>query len=126
MEKKPLFTADMFVPTQWSTAEDKAKFANHFMRFVEKGCPSTLFHKWFYIRLSMTFGHIAHFNQYGFYETWFGSRYHQKQFIDHTIRAYVCGDPRYTYSDVEVALQRHLRTWTAKGDTYTLPGVVTI
>jgi len=60
-----------FIATQHSSASDKAKFANHFVRFVESGYRRTLFFKWFYTRLSMTFGHIAHYNIDGFYAEWF-------------------------------------------------------
>jgi hypothetical protein len=33
----------IFTPTQWKTAEVKAKFANHFIRFIDKDCPYSLF-----------------------------------------------------------------------------------
>lgn len=65
-----MFTANQFTATKWESAEQKAKFANHFVRFVKSGFKPTLFYSWFYKRLSMTFGHIAHFNRQGFWHTW--------------------------------------------------------
>ena len=58
MGKGP-FSATLFTPTKWDTAEDKEKFANHFVRFVNSGYKHKLFYKWFYQRLSNTFHHIA-------------------------------------------------------------------
>jgi hypothetical protein len=99
-----MFTASQFTPTQWDTAEDKAKFANHFVRFVENGFKQTLFHKWFYKRLSMCFGHIAHFNQAGFYDVQFGSLVARRDFLAQCHHHPHYGDPAFTYSDVEKVL----------------------
>ena len=102
MPKK--FTAEQFTPTQFDTAEDKAKFANHFVRFVESGFKETLFYKWFYTRLSMSFGHIAHYNKNGFYGVWFDTHEKRNAFLGHTL-IYPCyGQPEYTYCDVEKVL----------------------
>ena len=106
MEK--IFNASQFVPTKYSTAEEKAKFANQFVKFVDNGCQLKHFPKWFYRRLSMTFGHIAHYNLEGFYDTWFCHPSSLWNFIQHTL-GYPCyGDPEYTYSDVEKAIQEWL------------------
>ena len=58
----PAFVAADFVPTQWDTAEQKAKFANALLTFVAQDFPRSKFHESFYRRLSNTFGHIAHYN----------------------------------------------------------------
>ena len=55
----PAFTAAEFAPTQWDSAEDKAKFANALMKFIAHEFPRQSFTKPFYRRLSSTFGHIA-------------------------------------------------------------------
>ena len=60
MPKGP-FSPSQFVPTEWSTAADKAKFGNTLLRFLDADCPRELFTKKFYTRLSMTFGNIAHY-----------------------------------------------------------------
>jgi hypothetical protein len=108
---KAPFTATMFTSTKWDTAADKAKFANHFAHFVEAGMPETLFPKWFYTRLSMTFGHIAHFDRGGFYDTWFSDDAAKLAFLKHTIEwvngGNAVGDPAFVYVDVE----RRLAAW---------------
>ena len=60
-----------FTATQFDSSEQKEKFYNHFIKFVERDFPQNLFYSWFYRRLSMNFGHIAHYNSLGFFETWF-------------------------------------------------------
>jgi hypothetical protein len=109
------FTAGMFTPTEHSTAEDKARFANHYVRFVLSGFNRNLFYSWFYRRLSMTFGHIAHYNAHGFWDTWFGDPFLHKQFIAYHMDAKVYGDPKYTYSDVERAIQKWLKAHSGCG-----------
>ena len=52
----PAFVAADFVPTQWDTAEQKAKFANALLTFVAQDFPRSKFHESFYRRLSNTFG----------------------------------------------------------------------
>jgi hypothetical protein len=70
MPKGP-FTASLFVPTEWSTAADKAAFGNTLLHFVESEWKRGLFTKGFYQRLSNCFRHIAHYDINGSYETWF-------------------------------------------------------
>jgi len=103
--KTPPFIAPQFTATSWSTQGEKVKFANHFVHFVESGFPLRLFYKWFYIRLSMTFGHIAHYNRWGFYDTWFSDTQSQLEFLKHTKQVVSYGDPAHTFSDVERAIQ---------------------
>lgn len=105
---KELFTASQFVGTQFDTSEDKAKFANQFLRFVSAGFRRTLFPQWFYRRLSMTFGHIAHYNQAGFYENFFTTPKGKVEFIAICLNGGGYGDPAYTYSDVEKELKKWL------------------
>lgn len=101
-----VFSANQFTATKWETAEQKAKFANHFVRFATNGCRATMFPQWFYTRLSMTFGHIAHYDRSGFYSTWFSDRAGASEFFDRVAGWVAYGDPEYTYSDVERALQQ--------------------
>jgi hypothetical protein len=56
----------------------------------------------------MSFGHIAHYNRAQFYEEWFSSRAGQVRFLKHTLRFPCYGDPEYTFSDVERAIQREI------------------
>jgi hypothetical protein len=107
--KTKVFNASQFTPTKWDTAADKAEFANHLIQFIEQGYPQSLFIKKFYRRLSMTFGHIAHYNIDGFWAVWFQDESGQQDFI-HNIMNHACyGDPHYTYSDVERTVQKYLK-----------------
>jgi hypothetical protein len=102
-------TTTDFTPTKWQSADDKARFAKQFIRFVQSDFAKSLFPKTFYVRLSMTFGHIAHFNQHGFYETFFGTTQDKVRFLRVTLQHPCYGDPAWTFSDVEKALQAWLR-----------------
>jgi hypothetical protein len=102
------FTADSFTPTKWDHAEAKARFAKQFIRFVESDFNERRFTQAFYKRLALSFGHIAHFNRHGFYETFFASTAGKVRFLRQTLRHSCWGDPAFTYSDVERALQSWL------------------
>jgi hypothetical protein len=103
------FKPEMFKDTKFSTATDKAKFANHFITFIKSGCDETKFPKWFYTRLSMCFGHIAHYDQDGFYGTFFSSQEGRQRFAKITMEYRCNGDPEWTYSDVEKAIQEFIK-----------------
>jgi len=60
MPKGPFLPSD-FTATKFSTAADKAEFGNTLLRFIDSEWASALFTKSFYNRLSMCFGHIAHY-----------------------------------------------------------------
>jgi hypothetical protein len=102
------FPADGFTPTQHDSAAAKARFANHYVRFVAAGFDRALFQQWFYRRLCMTFGHIAHTNLDGFYNTWCERTFDQCGLVDRALRWRCPGDPAFTYCDVEAALQQWL------------------
>jgi hypothetical protein len=103
------FTAENFTPTKWDTAETKARFGKNFIRFVESDFNERRFTQAFYKRLALTFGHIAHFNRHGFFETFFASTAGKVRFLRLTLQHQCWGDPAFTYSDVERALQAWLR-----------------
>ncbi len=107
MPKGPFLPSD-FTATKFSTAADKAEFGNTLLRFIESEWASALFTKCFYNRLSMCFGHIAHNNRTQFYEEWFSTVAAQVRFLKHTLRFPCHGDPEYTFSDVERAIQREI------------------
>jgi hypothetical protein len=98
-----------FTPTQWDTAKDKVAFANQFVRFVQSDFAARYFTDKFYRRLSNTFGHIANYNRGGFWETFFTTTADKVQFLEQTLQHPCYGDPAWTYSDVERALQTWLR-----------------
>jgi len=108
MPKGPFLPSE-FQPTKFSTAEDKADFGNTFLHFIESGWARTAFTKSFYSRLSMCFSHIAHYDAAGFYETWFTSDADRLRFLCHTLAWPCWGDPEFTFSDVERAIQQEIR-----------------
>ncbi len=99
-----------FTPTQWSTVADKERFFDQFVKFVESDFARAKFPQWFYKRLSMTFGHIAHYNIQGFYAEFFESTAGKTEFLRQTIEYPCYGDPAFTYSDVERALRGWLHS----------------
>jgi hypothetical protein len=101
------FDSNLFTPTKHSTAEDKAKFCRQFVKFVKGGFLEKDFPKWFYNRLSMTFGHIAHYDHETFFSAWFLARKDQINFLKRTIEHHSFGQPEYTFCDAE----RVLATW---------------
>jgi hypothetical protein len=102
------FPADQFTPTPWDSAEEKVRFARRFIRFVESDFAKAQFPHTFYRRLALTFGHIAHFNQHGFYQEFFTATEGKVRFLRMTLAHSGWGDPGFTYSDVERALQSWL------------------
>lgn len=104
-----MFKPDQFTPTQWDTQKDKAKFANHFVKFVKSDFDEKLFPRWFYVRLSMTFGHIAHYDRGGFYNHFFTETRRKVLFIRQCVEWPCWGHPEWTYSDVERALRLWLK-----------------
>jgi hypothetical protein len=108
MPKGPFLPTE-FTATKFSTAADKAEFGNHFLRFIESEWAQPLFTKDFYQRLSMCFGHIAHCDRGTFYETWFTRDQDRLRFLEKTLKWPCWGDPEYTFSDVERAIQQEVR-----------------
>lgn len=108
MRAKP-FDASQFVATEWNSAADKAAFGNTYLHFIESDWKQSLFTKSFYQRLSNCFGHIAHYNQGQFYETWFTCDKDRLEFVRNTLAWPCWGDPKFTYCDVERAIKQQVR-----------------
>lgn len=100
------FTASDFLPTKWSTTDEKVVFGNNLLHFMLTGFLAERFTEKLYSRLSMCFGHVAHFDRQGFAETWFDSPESIASFVNHLMQWPCHGDPGYTFSDVERAVQR--------------------
>ena len=75
---------------------------------MESGFAWRHFPHQFYLRLCLCFGHIAHFNQRGFFEEFFSTTEGKVRFLRQTLDWSCPGDPAYTYSDIERALQSWL------------------
>lgn len=108
------FKPYMFIPTEHSTSQDKARFANQFIKFMMSDYDEDFFPKWFYNRLSMCFGHIAHYNLSGFYSHFFTNDEGKIKFVNMTMNHHCAGDPAYTYSDVEKAIQKYIGKYISK------------
>lgn len=102
------FTPSMFTPTKWSSAEEKARFANDLLHFIHSNFEKRLFTEKLYQRLSACFRHIAHYDRHGFWEEWFETAEARKRFLENIDTAPCWGDPAFTYSDVERAVQHVL------------------
>jgi len=113
--KKLVYRASDFTPTEFTTADEKARFANHFIRFIESGCKWTLFHIWFYRKLSNCFGMHAHYDRRNFhavcFEKYGGKNYNLSSFIDDCLEYPCYGDPSYTFCDVEKKLKEYLTNY---------------
>ncbi|MBS1722487.1 MAG: hypothetical protein JSS66_05710 [Armatimonadetes bacterium] len=109
-----IFEAAQFTATQWSTAEEKAAWANKLAAFVLSGFHESKWTKPVYNRLMNTFGHIAHYNINGFWDEWFCTPQRCMSWVRHTLEANIYGDPTYTYCDVERAFQKWLQSATAQ------------
>ena len=101
------FAADRFAPTPHSTPEEKARFCDTFVRFVLRGFDRKLFTTRSYHRLSNLFGHIANYDETGFWEVWFATPAKQRLFVQRVHEWVAMGDPHFCWSDVE----RELKSW---------------
>jgi hypothetical protein len=80
------------------------------MKFIAHEFPRQSFTKPFYGRLSNTFGHIAHHSLDGFYAVFFERDADKVVFLEQALSWPHFGDPTFTFSDVERAVKRRLRT----------------
>ena len=106
---RPAFYGDEFVATKWDSADAKADFANKLCRFMAADFKESLFTKVLYRRLSLCFGHIAHYNSFGFFAHFFHDLQGKVAFLEETLLWRPCGDPTYTFCDVERPVQARLR-----------------
>src|SRR5690348_10180530 len=105
-----IFQASQFTATEFDTAEHKARMANALLRFIERGCPFTMFTGPLYQAINLhLWSHIAEFNRHGFYGVWFETPYKITMFIERAMRTPSYGDPTHTWSDVGESLTRYFR-----------------
>lgn len=107
---RPAFSGTEFMPTKWDSAGAKAEFANKLCRFMAADFKETLFTKGLYHRLSVCFGHIAHYDSFRFFDHFFRNLQGKVAFLEETLRWPPCGDPAYTFCDVERGVQARLRS----------------
>lgn len=119
MEGKPIklsgkpaeFTAKDFTTTNFATAEDKAKWANKFTKFILGGFQRNSFKKEIYKQLHHMFGHCAEYDLDGFYSTWFEDTYKCLHWVETAATTWLAGigQPQFTWSDVEIKVIKWIR-----------------
>lgn len=105
---------EIYTATKFSTVKDKERFVKQFKSFVKSDYDIHKFPKLFYIRLSMCFGHIAHYDQLGFYDTFFRDTAGKLDFVNQCIHNGGVGDPAWTFADVE----RQIQLWLVETGEY--------
>ena len=105
------FSATDFTATNFATAEDKAKWANKFIKFILGGFQRTSFKKEIYKQLHHMFGHCAEYDLNGFYFTWFEDTYKCLHWVETVTTTWLAGigQPQFTWSDVEIKLVKWIR-----------------
>jgi hypothetical protein len=105
------FTAKDFTTTNFATAEDKAKWANKFTKFILGGFQRKAFKKEVYKQLHHMFGHCAEYDLDGFYLTWFDDTYKCLHWVETVATTWLAGigQPQFTWSDVEIKLIQWIR-----------------
>lgn len=109
--KSAEFTAKDFTATNFATAEDKAKWANKFTKFILGGFQRSSFKKEIYNHIQHTFGHCAEYDFNGFYTTWFDDTYKCLHWVETIATSWLVGigQPQFTWSDVEIKLVQWIR-----------------
>ena len=107
------YQASQFTPTKWHSAEEKARMTNKFTKFILNGFQQPSFTKEMYKRLSTMFGHIAEYDIQGFYAVWLKDDAACLKWAENVgkggVLGFIVGDPAWTWSDVEKALQEWIR-----------------
>jgi hypothetical protein len=109
--KPAQFTAKDFTTTNFATAEDKAKWANRFTKFILGGFQRNSFKKEIYKQLHHMFGHCAEYDINGFYYTWFEDTYKCLHWLETITTTWLAGigQPQFTWSDVEIKVVQWIR-----------------
>jgi len=105
------FTAKDFTATNFATAEDKAKWANKFTKFILGGLQRSAFKKEIYKQIQHMFGHCAEYDLNGFYLTWFEDTCKCLHWTGTVATSWLVGigQPQFTWSDVEVKVIQWIR-----------------
>lgn len=109
---KPAVDASFFTPTEFSSAEEKAKFFNKLMRFIASDFQQSLFTKFVYNHTHIHMGFIAHYSIHGFWEEYFLNTSGKITFLENLAGDHVCvyGNPHYTFCDVHRMVIERLQT----------------
>lgn len=105
------FTAQDFTGTKFASAEDKAKWANKFTKFILGGFQRSSFRKDIYRQLHNMFGHCAEYDLDGFHHTWFEDTDKCLHWVETVATTWLVGigQPQFTWSDVEIKVVQWMR-----------------
>ncbi|MBG0808066.1 hypothetical protein IY145_01370 [Methylosinus sp. H3A] len=106
--RTPQLTAPDFTPTKFHTTDDKAWFANALLKFLADDCPQSAFTDRLYVRLSNSFGNIAHHDRTRFYDNFFVTSERKIGFLEQTLRWPCYGAAEFTFCDVEILVQSRI------------------
>jgi hypothetical protein len=106
----PQLTAADFTSTKFHTVDDKAWFANALLKFLADDCPRSGFTDRLYVRLSNSYGHIAHYDRQSFFEHFFLALETKVEFLEQTLQWPCYGSAEFTFCDVEILVQSRITT----------------
>jgi hypothetical protein len=101
--KTNLFQSEQFTNDPHFNAQKKAEFANHFAVFVNSGFNYKHWNQWFYNRLSLCFGFIAHFDSEGFWHNYFATSLGKVEFLLQCTGE--MGKSDWHFNDLELAIR---------------------
>ena len=104
------YSAALFVDGSYGGAAGKARTTNAILKFIDSGFDRDLFTRQVYSGgLMYMFGHIAHYNQSGFFSTWFDSDSDILNWLVYVSEARLYGDADCTLIEVERIVQKFVR-----------------
>lgn len=107
--KMPVFIQTEFQNSRNFPPNVKSAFANQFVRLVCSKFSLTEFPKWFYMKLSCTFGLSGLWDRENFYSSHFIGTVKQHDFIKRCVEYKVVGLANWTMGDAETAIQQWLK-----------------
>lgn len=107
--RRPGLDARGLTPTQFSSAEEKARMGDAILSFVARGMPQTGFSKALYTRVSSMWGFIACYNRDGFWTTHLASTGGRVAFLEQITRSPCFGQAAFTWCDVEREIATRIR-----------------
>lgn len=107
--QRPLLCAEQFTATKFTPAAEKAEFGNQLFALIAADFPEHLFTRKLYGTLSRSFGLIAHYDRGGFWDYYFDNAAAKLRFLQDLTTRCPCGDPAFTFSDLERVVIARLR-----------------
>jgi hypothetical protein len=112
MAFQPPFSAEQLPGAAFGMSD--VDFANYFARFALAEFAKKLFTERFYARLMQEFGHIAHYNRYGFYDHWFRTTADRVRFLQFTLKVLCFWQPLEQTIGQWIRKQPLLEHWSAR------------